>query len=99
MVTPEKKSKGNNALEETKYETVDEIEKIKNQEQDRQMEKVIKSDSEESKKKQSVIEIYRKLENRPMGSMFGLQQMIQLGEIEKDQLLLPMDVDDGAKNT
>ena len=48
--------------------------------------------------KPSAIEISRKLNRLPAGSMIGMHQVDQLEEQEKDQVLLSLLVNKGAKN-
>ena len=47
--------------------------------------------------KPTAIEIFRKLNRLPAGSMIGMHQVDQLEEQEKDQVLLSLVVNKGAK--
>ena len=75
----------------------EEVNKIENQNKKEEKEKTDKTNEAVDIKERTATDIYRKLDNLPVGSMIGVHHIKKLGENEKAQVLVTLAVDKGSK--
>ena len=68
--------------------TEEKMSEVGNQEQVKGNVRPSENDTMVNAKKPSAVEIFKKLNRLPMGSMIGMHQIDHLGEHEQDQVLL-----------